>query len=249
MSAEGRPLEGETAVVTGAGRGIGRAVALRFARAGATIVAASRTPADLEETVNEIQASGGRAIAVPSDVTSRAAVDELVARALDDTGRLDVVVNNAGLFVWKSLADLSEDEWDRVIETNLKSAYLLVRAALPALTRSGHGRIVNVASIHGTVGDANVVAQCAAKFGLVGFTKALARELREAGVTVNAVCPGSTENRTRELEPPARGAPLKEKLTAWDVAEAALFFASPAASAVTGAVLDVWGGTYLAIRG
>lgn len=244
-----RPLAGETVLVSGAGRGIGRAVALRFAQAGATVVAASRTAADLEETVNETVTSGGRAIGVVADVTSRPAVDGLVARALEATGRIDVLVNSAGVFMWKALAHLEEDEWDRVVDTNLKSAYLLSRAALPALGRSGRGRIVNVASIHGTVGDANVVAHCAAKFGLVGLTKALARELRETGISVNAVSPGSTENRTRELEAPQHVAPLKEKLTAWDVAEAALFLASPAAASVTGAVLDVWGGTHLAIRG
>jgi NAD(P)-dependent dehydrogenase (short-subunit alcohol dehydrogenase family) len=242
-------LSGETAIVTGAGRGIGRAISHAFARAGATVVLASRTEEQLTATAAEIASAGGQAIPVPTDVSSRADVDRLVQKALDETGRIDVVVNNAGVFVWKALANLEEPEWDRIIDTNLKSAYLLVHAALPSLIAAGHGRILNVASIHGTVGDANVVAHCAAKFGLIGMTKALARELREVGITVNAISPGSTENKARSAEPLAHVAPLKEKLNAEDVAEAALFLASPAAKAISGAVLDVWGGTHLSIRG
>ena len=242
-------LSGETAIVTGAGRGIGRAISLAFAHAGATVVLASRTEEQLAQTAAEIAAAGGRAVPVPTDVASKGAVDRLVEKALAETGRVDVVVNNAGVFVWKALANLDEPEWDRIIDTNLKSAYLLVHAALPSLIAAGHGRIINVASIHGTVGDANVVAHCAAKFGLIGMTKALARELREVGVTVNAVSPGSTDNKTRASEPPAHVAPLKEKLNAEDVAAAALFLASPSARTISGAVLDVWGGTHLSIRG
>ena len=244
-----RFLDGETAIVTGAGRGIGRAVALVFARAGATVVVASRTPEQVEETAREISDAGGRALAVPTDITARTSVQALVQRAIDATGRLDIIVNNAGVFIWKALANLEESDWDTILDTNLKASYLLIHAALPHLTKSRRGRIINIASIHGTVGDANVVAHCAAKFGLIGLTKALARELREAGITVNAVCPGSTENKTRDLVAPRREFPLKEKLSAHDVAEAALFLASPAAAAISGAVLDVWGGTHLSIKG
>ena len=242
-------LAGETAVVTGAGRGIGRAISLAFAGAGATVVLASRTEEQLSQTAAEIAAAGGHALAVPTDVSSKEGVDHLVQRALGETGRIDVVVNNAGVFVWKALANLDEPEWDRIIDTNLKAAYLLIHAVLPALIAAGHGRIVNVASIHGTVGDANVVAHCAAKFGLIGMTKALARELREVGITVNAISPGSTDNKARSAEPPPHVAPLKEKLNAEDVADAALFLASPSARTISGAVLDVWGGTHLSIRG
>jgi NAD(P)-dependent dehydrogenase (short-subunit alcohol dehydrogenase family) len=245
----GRVLEGETAIITGAGRGIGRAIGLAFARAGAAVVAASRTAAEVEETAREVRAEGGRAFAVTADVTRKAEVDSLVDLALKETGRLDIVVNNAGVFVWKALGLLDESEWDRILNTNLKSSYLLIHAALPALSKSGRGRIVNIASIHGTIGDANVVAHCAAKFGLIGLTKALARELREVGITVNAVCPGSTDNKTRETASVKRQFPLKEKLAADDVAQAALYLASPSAAAVSGAILDVWGGTYLSIKG
>ncbi len=242
------PLEGETVIVTGAGRGIGRALAVTFARAGARVVLAARTEEQLRETAAEVQAAGGDAFAVPTDVRDAASVEALVARAVGETGRLDVVVNNAGVFVWKPFEKLAEDEWDRVLGTNLKAAYLLVHAALPALKAAPSGRILNVASIHGTVGDANVVAHCAAKFGLIGLTKALAAELRPAGITVNAVCPGSTENRTRHPNPVPHERPLAEKLDPYDVAEAALYLVSPAAAAVTGAVLDVWGGTRVVVQ-
>ncbi len=234
--------------MTGAGRGIGRAIARVFAEAGATVVLAARTPADLDRTAESIARTGGRAVAHPADVTRKADMEGLVRRALDATGRLDIVVNNAGVFLMKALADLEEAEWDRVLSTNLKAAYLLVHAALPSLRRSARGRILNIASIHATIGEGNVVAHCAAKFGLVGMTKALASELRETGITVNAICPGSTESETVGEAPRPHVAPLVEKLNDEDVAAAALFLASPAAAVITGAVLDVWGGTRVEIR-
>ncbi len=244
-----RILEGETAIVTGAGRGLGRAISLVLARAGATVAVASRSADEVERTKREIEGAGGKALAIATDVTSRTAVEALVERTRETTGRLDIVVNNAGVFVWKELANLEESEWDRILDTNLKASYLLVHAALPALIACGRGRIINVSSIHGTVGEANVVAHCAAKFGLVGFTKALAAELRGAGVTVNALCPGSTDNKSLEPSVRPRTAPLQEKLDVHDVAEAALFLVSPAAAAISGAVLDIWGGTSVSITG
>ena len=243
-----RILEGQTAIVTGGGRGIGRAIALAFAREGATVALASRSADEVERTAAEVKARGGRALPLPTDVTSRAAVEELVARTLEETKRIDVVVNNAGVFVWRAFAKLEEGDWDRILDTNLKSSYLLTRAALPALAASGRGRVVNVASIHGSVAEANVVAHCAAKFGLIGLTKGLAAELRGVGITVNAVSPGATDNKSLDPDPPAHADPLKEKLHAADVAEAVLFLVSPAAATITGAVLDVWGGNSVGIR-
>jgi len=241
-------LSGRTVVVTGAGRGIGRAIALAAARAGATVVLAARTEEQVQDVAREVAALGGAALAVAADVRQREDVERVVARAVEETGRLDAVVNNAGVFVWKPLEKLSEEEWDRVLETNLKATYLLVRAALPELKKS-RGRILNVASVHGTAGDANVVAHCAAKFGLIGLTKALALELRPDGIAVNALCPGSTDNRTRNTSGTPHERPLEEKLDAFDVAAAALFLLSPASETVTGAVLDVWGGTRVEVKG
>lgn len=242
-----RQLEGRTVLVTGAGRGIGRAIALTVARHGASVVLASRTAEALEEVAAAIAAEGGTAVAVPTDVRRREEVERLVARAVESTGRLDAVVSNAGVFVWKPLEKLSEEEWDRVLDTNLKATYLLVHAALPELKKS-RGRVLVVSSVHGTAGDANVVAHCAAKFGLVGMAKALALELRPHGISVNALCPGSTDNRPRNLGGSTHERPLEEKLDVFDVAESALFLLSPASASVTGAVLDVWGGTRLEVK-
>ena len=244
-----RSLEGETAIVTGGGRGIGRAIALALSREGATVVVASRSLDEIGRTKAEIEAEGGKALAIAVDVTSSAAVLDLVERTRNATGRIDILENSAGVFLWKALSGLEEAEWDRVLDTNLKASYLLVHAALPDLIASGRGRILNVASIHGTVGDANVVAHCAAKFGLIGFTKALASELRGVGITVNAICPGSTDNKSREPSGKPHTAPLQEKLDAHDVAGAALFLVSRAAATISGAVLDVWGGTKISILG
>lgn len=246
-SAGEKALAGKTVIVTGAGRGIGRAIALAAARAGAAVVLAARTEEQLAEVAREAVSVGGTAFVVAADVRRRADVERLVERAVAETGRLDAVVSNAGVFVWKAFDALSEEEWDKVLETNLKATYLLVKAALPELKKS-RGRILTVSSVHGTAGDANVVAHCAAKFGLIGLTKALALELRPHGISVNAVCPGSTDNRARNLEGVPHVRPLEEKLDAFDVAAAALFLLSPAAETVTGAVLDVWGGTRLEVK-
>lgn len=243
-----RFLEGQTAIVTGAGRGIGRAISLAVAGAGATVALASRSSGEVERTAAEIAGRGGRALALPTDVTSRLAVEALVERTLDATKRIDIVVNNAGIFVWRAFAKLEEDDWNSILDTNLKASYLLTRAALPALAASGRGRVVNVSSIHGWIGEANVVAHCAAKFGLIGLTKALAAELRGVGIAVNAVSPGATDNKSLDPSPPAHAEPLKEKLHASDVADAVLFLVSPAAASITGTVLDVWGGTSVAVK-
>jgi len=247
MSGTARQLDGRTVLVTGAGRGIGRAIALTAAREGAFVVLASRTAEQLDEVAAAIAAEGGKALAIPTDVTRREDVSALVARAVAETGRLDAVVSNAGVFVWKPLEKLSEEEWDRVLDTNLKATYLLVHAALPELKKS-RGRVLVVSSVHGTAGDANVVAHCAAKFGLVGMAKALALELRPHGVAVNALCPGSTDNRARGLGAAPHEKPLEEKLDAFDVAASALYLLSPASATVTGAVLDVWGGTRVEVK-
>jgi NAD(P)-dependent dehydrogenase (short-subunit alcohol dehydrogenase family) len=236
-----------TVLVTGAGRGIGRSIALRFAEQGARVGVVSRTAAQLEETANLVDSAGGRAVALPADITVPGAAEDCVARTERELGPLDILVNNAGIFVWRPFLKVTPEDWDRVIATNLTAAAAFCRAALPGMVERRRGRIVNVSSIHGMRGDANVVAQSAAKFGLIGLTQALAREFRSHNIAVNAVCPGTVENRKDEGEG-IHNEPLAEKLWPRDVAKAVLFLASDDAAGITGAALEIFGGTHLVIQ-
>jgi 2-hydroxycyclohexanecarboxyl-CoA dehydrogenase len=249
----GRPVTGggprfaEThALVTGGGRGIGRAIAIALAAEGARVSVLARTPEDLRTLERAGSELSGEIRSHRADVSDRAAVDAAVEVCVSERGPVEVLVNNAGMFLWKPFLDLSPGEWERVIATNLTSAYNLCRAVVPGMVERRSGRIVNVSSIHGLHGDANLTAHCAAKFGLVGFTQALARELRDHNVTVNAVCPGTTDNREPDQE--ARTSPLAQKLRPRDVASAVVWLASQDAAGITGAAIEIYGGTHLKIQ-
>ena len=235
-----------TILVTGAGRGIGRSIALRFAEEGGRVALVARTKADLEDTARMIGSLGGQSAVLPADITQPGAAEECVAAAEASLGKLDILVNNAGVFFWRPFLKLPPEDWDRVIATNLSAAASMCRAALPGMVERRSGRIVNVASIHGMRGDANVVAQSAAKFGLIGMTQALAREFRGHNIAVNAVSPGTVENKKDEGAG-GHSEPLAEKLWPRDVAKAVLFLASDDAAAITGTTLEVFGGTHLTI--
>jgi len=235
-----------TVLVTGAGRGIGRSIALRFAEEGARVALVARTVADLEETARQVAAAGGRSAVLAADITSPGAPEDTVARTERSLGKIDVLVNNAGIFHWRPFLKLPAEDWDRVIATNLSAAAAMCRAVLPGMVERRSGRIVNVASIHGMRGDANVVAQSAAKFGLIGMTQALAREFRAHNIAINAVSPGTVENKKDEGDS-LHAEPLAEKLWPRDVAKAVLFLASDDAAAITGTTLEVFGGTHLVI--
>ena len=236
-----------TVLVTGAGRGIGRSIALRFAEQGARVALVARTAAQVEEAANLVDSNGGRALPIAADITVPGVAEECVARSERELGPLDILVNNAGIFVWRPFLEVTPDDWDRVIATNLTGAAAFCRAALPGMVERRRGRIVNVSSIHGMRGDANVVAQSAAKFGLIGLTQALAREFRSHNIAVNAVCPGTVENRKDEGAA-EHAEPLAEKLWPRDVAKAVLFLASDDAAGITGSALEVFGGTHLVIQ-
>jgi 2-hydroxycyclohexanecarboxyl-CoA dehydrogenase len=239
---------GRTVLVTGAGRGIGRSIALRFSEEGAKVALVARTEKDIGETARLLEQGGGRGLALTADITAAGAAEACVAQAEAELGPLDVLVNNAGVFLWRPFLNISAEEWDRVIATNLTGAASFCRAVLPGMVARRRGRIVNVSSIHGMRGDANVAAQSAAKFGLIGLTQSLAREFREHNIAVNAVCPGTVENRLDETGAADRSAPLAEKLWPRDVAKTVLFLASDDAAAITGAALEVYGGTHLTIQ-
>ncbi len=233
-------------LVTGAGRGIGRSIALRFAEEGARVALVARTESQLEETARLVDAAGGRSLVLAVDITEPGVAERCVGRTGRELGPVDVLVNNAGIFLWRPFLTLAPEDWDRVIATNLTAAAAFCRAVLPGMVERRRGRIVNVASIHGMRGDANVAAQSAAKFGLIGLTQSLAREFRSHNVAVNAVSPGTVENKKDEGDA-LHAEPLAEKLWPKDVARAVLFLASDDAAGITGAVLEVLGGTHLVI--
>lgn len=240
-----RSLAGRVVVVTGASRGIGRAIAWAAARAGADLALLARGAEGLEETARGVREAGTRALAAPCDVADEASV-KAAARAVHGTyPRVDVLVNNAGVFVSKPFLETSVEDWDRTLDVNLRGVFLCSRAFLPGMVARRSGKVINVSSIHGRLGDERVTAQCASKFGVVGLTEALAREMREHGISVNAICPG-TVDATGEA-PPERS-PLVRRLVPDEVARLAIFLASDDADGITGSSLDVFGGTEVRIQ-
>jgi NAD(P)-dependent dehydrogenase (short-subunit alcohol dehydrogenase family) len=237
-----------TVLVTGASRGIGRSVALRFGEEGARVALVARTENELLQTASLLEKAGSRTVAIPADIRDRGGAEACVERVEAELGPVDVLVNNAGVFLWRPFLALSVEEWDLVIATNLTGAANFCRAVLPGMIERRRGRIVNVSSIHGMRGEANLAAHSAAKFGLIGLTQSLAREFREFNIAVNAVCPGTVENKLDEVGAADRAEPLAEKLWPRDVARTVLFLASEDAAAITGAALEVFGGTHLTIQ-
>jgi len=241
-------LANQIAVVTGAGRGIGRAIALKFAAEGADVVCVSRTPENSAKAADEVRALGRKAWAHAVDVADATAVGAMADRVLADAGRIDILVNNAGVTRDGLLMRMSEADWDAVLDTNLKGAFLVTKAFTRALVKQRSGRILNVASVIGLIGNAGQANYAASKAALIGFTKSVARELASRGITVNALAPGFIEtDMTAALSPQLKETVLKTIPLgvfgqAEDIAQAALFLASPAARYVTGQVLTVDGG-------
>jgi 3-oxoacyl-[acyl-carrier protein] reductase len=241
-------LANQVAVVTGAGRGIGRAIALRFADAGADIVSLSRTAENSTRAADEVRALGRKAWAYAVDVADSKAVAAAAEKILTEAGRVDILVNNAGVTRDGLIMRMSEEDWDTVLNTNLKGAFTLTRALSRAFIKQRSGRIINIASVIGLIGNAGQCNYAASKAALIGFTKSLARELASRGVTVNALAPGFIEtDMTATFSEETRKEilakiPLNCLGKPEDIAEAALFLASPAARYITGQVLTVDGG-------
>jgi 3-oxoacyl-[acyl-carrier protein] reductase len=242
-------MEGHVALVTGASRGIGRAIALALAGHGATVMAAARED-HAQAVVDEIRTLGGRAEPVSVDVTDPVAVDEAVARVLARAGRLDILVNNAGVTRDQLVLRMKRQDWDAVLATNLTAAFTCAQAVLKPMLKQRSGRIVNITSVVGQAGNAGQANYAASKAGLIGFTKSLALEVATRGITVNAVAPGLIDtDMTRAISSGAQGEwesriPLKRLGTPEDVASAVVFLASDEASYITGHVLAVNGGMY-----
>ena len=244
------PLADRVAIVTGASRGIGRAVARRLAASGAAVVAAARGD-HADAVAEEIRGAGGRSVAASADVTDPRRIDVMVRTALDEYGRVDVLVNNAGIVRDQLALRMSPADWDAVVATNLTAAFNCARAVLRPMIRQRGGRIINVGSVVGRMGNPGQANYAASKAGLEGFSRALAREVASRGITVNVVAPGMIDtDMTAELNESAQAAmlariPMGRLGTTEDVAGAVLFLASDEAAYVTGHVLAVNGGMYM----
>jgi 3-oxoacyl-[acyl-carrier protein] reductase len=242
-------LKGQTALVTGASQGLGRAIAIAFGKSGANVACVARNAAKLKETVDAITAAGGRAEVFECDVTQGASVDEVVEKVVAKFGGLQILVNNAGITRDTLLPRMEDAQWDDVINTNLRGAFLFTRAVSRVMMSARYGRIINMASVSGAViGNPGQSNYGASKAALFGFTKTVARELAGRKVTVNAIAPGFIESEMTAalgeaiLDEVQKRIPAKRLGKPDDVATAALFLASPAASYVTGQLLVVDGG-------
>jgi NAD(P)-dependent dehydrogenase (short-subunit alcohol dehydrogenase family) len=233
-------LEGRHALVTGGSRGIGRAIVEALVAEGASVLTVARGAAELEEVAK----LSPQIRTAQLDITDRGQVDRLPA-LLGPGDPLDLLVNNAGVWMERGFLEYTREEWDRTLATNLTAVFDVTRALLPRLLESSSARIVNIAAIDGQRGFPRLAAQCASKAGLIGMTRALAKELWERAITVNAVCPAAIDKEVRYADTPAR--PPEPKLALpWDVARAVVYLASDEGARITGACLDVHGVGFLA---
>jgi len=244
-------LKDKVAVITGASRGIGKSIALALAGHGAKIVAVDITTKGMDELLAEIKALGSEGVAAEGNVTVAADVEKMMDTAVAAYGRVDILVNNAGITRDGLLLRMKDEDWDAVLSVNLKGAFLCTRAAAKVMTKQRFGRIINIASVVGQMGNAGQANYCASKAGLMGLTRSNARELAKRNITVNAVAPGFIVSDMTDALPDkvkeemAAQIPLERFGTAADIANAVAFLASDASGYITGQVLGVNGGMYM----
>lgn len=242
-------LNGSVAIVTGAGRGIGSAIALELAAAGVIVVVNyASNSVKAEEIIKQVIAAGGKGMSIQADVSQASEVDRLVRMTIDEYGKIDILVNNAGVARDNLLLRMKETDWDTVLDINLKSVFLCTKAVCKGMLKQRSGVIINISSVVGISGNAGQANYAAAKAGIFGFTKSMAKELAPRGIRVNAVAPGYISTDMTAILPEEvkneiiKGIPLGHIGTAEEVAKAVLFLASPAAAYITGQTLSVDGG-------
>jgi 3-oxoacyl-[acyl-carrier protein] reductase len=241
-------LSGQVAVVTGASQGLGKAVSIALASNGATVACLARNADKLAATVSEIESAGGQGKALACDVTDREATAAAIKGLAEEHGRLDILVNNAGITRDKMMRGMSDEEWDDVIATNLTSCFVCCRAAAGIMRKKKYGRIINMASVSGLIGNPGQANYSASKAGMIGMTRTMSKELVNRGVTVNAVAPGFIASEMTDsmpvgiLDEVIKSIPAKRIGDPEDVAAAVLFLASPAAGYISGQTIVVDGG-------
>lgn len=241
-------LSGQNAIVTGASQGLGRYMAVALAASGARVALVARNEAKLQETANLIAEVGGQCEVMAADVSQKEAIEAIVDKVAEDWGQLDILVNNAGITRDTLMPAMTDEQWDDVINVNLRGTFLFTRAAAQRMMRKRYGRIINISSVSGLIGNAGQTNYSASKAGVIGMTRSLAKELAKRKVTVNAVAPGFIESDMTEklgetiLAEVKKNIPAKRMGTPDDVSACVLFLASPAAAYVTGQVLTVDGG-------
>lgn len=244
-------LEDKVAIVTGGSRGIGKAIALELAGHGANIVIAAGNLEEINKTVQEIQAMGRKAIGVKTNVVKVEDVENLTKQTLDEFGKIDILVNNAGITRDTLLMRMKEEDWDAVLSVNLKGAFNCTKAVARPMMKQRSGKIINISSVVGLMGNAGQCNYSASKAGLIGLTKSSARELASRNITVNAIAPGFIQTEMTEVlseevkEQYMKSIPLQKLGTPADIANAVLFLASSMADYITGTVLNVNGGLYM----
>lgn len=245
-----KTLDGRVALVTGAGGGLGQGICLGLAAAGATVVCTGRTQASIDAIRDRVRVAGGAAISHLLDVTAEASVRDGVERIATELGGLDILVNNAAIYPRRAWTEITADEWDEVLATNLKGYFLCARAAFPYLAASGHGRIINIASITTSGGWSMLLDYVSSKGGIVAFSRALAREIGPSGVTVNTVSPGAFPTDAEKIHPDPEGynqyvldqQSIKRRGTPEDIGNLVTFLASDLASFITGQMIQIDGG-------